>query len=150
MEEMDHGHMNGTGGMDHKTGDHHKMMMHMTFFWGKNAEILFSGWPGTDGGMYALALLVVFLLSFLVEWLAHWSFGKEGSNRVAVGVARTAVHAARVALAYIIMLAVMSFNVGVLLAAVAGHALGFFLFGSRVFRETPAAEKESDVSPMIC
>ncbi|OAY67780.1 Copper transporter 6, partial [Ananas comosus] len=46
--------------------------VHMTFFWGKNSEILFSGWPGARGGMYALALIVVFLLAVLVEWTARY------------------------------------------------------------------------------
>ncbi|URD77078.1 Copper transporter [Musa troglodytarum] len=68
----------------------------MTFFWGKNSEILFAGWPGTRGGMYALAL--------------------------------------RVGLAYLGMIAIMSFNGGVLIVAVAGHALGFLLFGSAAAR----------------
>uniref|UniRef100_A0A0D3EUI6 Uncharacterized protein n=1 Tax=Oryza barthii TaxID=65489 RepID=A0A0D3EUI6_9ORYZ len=35
---------------------------HMTFFWGKNSEVLFTMWPGTRGGMYALALIFVFAL----------------------------------------------------------------------------------------
>ncbi|KAG5566969.1 hypothetical protein RHGRI_002507 [Rhododendron griersonianum] len=107
-----------------------EMMMHMTFFWGKNAEILFSGWPGTNSGMYALALTFVFVLSLLVEWLSHGNLIKDGSNQVAVGLVQTLIQAIRVGLAYMLMLAVMSFNGGVFIAAVAGHALGFFLFGS--------------------
>ncbi|KAA8543810.1 hypothetical protein F0562_022013 [Nyssa sinensis] len=106
------------------------MMMHMTFFWGKNAEILFSGWPGTRSGMYALALIVVFMLAVIVEWLSHCKLIKDGSNHVAAGLIQTLMHAIRIGLAYMVMLAVMSFNVGVFIAAVAGHTLGFFLFGS--------------------
>ncbi|KAK7839181.1 copper transporter 6 [Quercus suber] len=57
---MDHDDMPGMGGMsppppsssmNGTTGMHRKMIMHMTFFWGKNAEILFNGWPGTNTGM---------------------------------------------------------------------------------------------------
>ena len=44
---------------------------HRTFFWGKNGEIFFSGWPGTLTGMYILALIFIFGVSVLVEWLAH-------------------------------------------------------------------------------
>ena len=42
---------------------------HMTFFWGRKSEILFVGWPGADGGMYALALVAVFALAFVLEFL---------------------------------------------------------------------------------
>ncbi|URD86073.1 Copper transporter [Musa troglodytarum] len=120
----------------------------MTFFWGKNSEILFSGWPGTRGGMYALALLLVFALSFLVEWLNH-------CRLIRPGLARTALHAARVGLAYLVMLAVMSFNGGVLIAAVVGHAVGFLLFGSSVFWTAPLQPidndgRKGDLPPMAC
>ncbi|XWS74070.1 hypothetical protein CRYUN_Cryun02cG0183800 [Craigia yunnanensis] len=137
---------NGTSGMPH-----HKMMMHMTFFWGKNTLILFSGWPGTRAGMYALALIFIFVLAFLVEWLSHSRFIKPGSNNVSAGLVQTFLHAMRVGLAYLVMLAVMSFNGGVFLAAVAGHTLGFLLFGSRVFnKNTEMLSKTSDLPPMSC
>ncbi|KAM3351689.1 hypothetical protein ACQJBY_023563 [Aegilops geniculata] len=111
--------------------------MHMTFYWGKNSEILFHGWPGSSGGMYALALLVVFALAVLVEFLSscRWIESRLSSRDrpAAAGAARAAVHALRVGLVYVLMLALMSFNVGVLLVAVAGHAVGFLLFRAGLF-----------------
>ncbi|XVE79498.1 hypothetical protein DITRI_Ditri14bG0064000 [Diplodiscus trichospermus] len=140
---------NGTSGMHH-----HMMMMHMIFSWGKNAEILFSGWPGTRGGMYALALIFTFFLAFLVEWISHSRFIRPGLNNVSAGLVQTFLHAMRVGLAYLVMLALMSFNGGVFLVAVAGHTLGFLLFGSRVFKKNAeimsSYEKTSDLPPMSC
>ncbi|XVF68866.1 hypothetical protein PTKIN_Ptkin11bG0035600 [Pterospermum kingtungense] len=141
---------NGTSGMHHPMM---MMMMHMTFFWGKNAEILFSGWPGTRAGMYALALIIIFVLAFLVEWLSHSRLIKPGSRNVSAGLVQTLLHAVRVGLAYLVMLALMSFNGGVFLVAVAGHTLSFLLFGSRVFKkntEILSNEKVSDLPPMSC
>ncbi|KAL7084942.1 hypothetical protein ACP275_14G253600 [Erythranthe tilingii] len=138
---MDHDHMPGmatpppppsaaAGGMEH----HSSMgMTHMTFFWGKNSEILFSGWPGTRTGMYVLALLFVFVLAVIVEWLAHCQWIKKRcGGEFSGGLMRTVVHGTRIGLAYIVMLAIMSFNGGVFIVAVAGHIFGFFLFGSRL------------------
>ncbi|OVA17742.1 Ctr copper transporter [Macleaya cordata] len=137
---MHHGTMgDGEGGMDmqkNNTNNKMMMMMHMTFFWGDRAEILFSGWPGTSTGMYILALIFVFLLSVLVEWLSRLPLIKPGSNHVAAGFARTLMHTIRVGLAYLVMLAVMSFNGGVFLAAVAGHSIGFLVFGSQLVMRT--------------
>ncbi|XP_076944291.1 copper transporter 6-like [Bidens hawaiensis] len=157
------GHMNGMSDMPKPpptatgappmTGMHHHPMMHMSFFWGTNGEILFPGWPGSKSGMYALVLIFVFILAFIIEFLSHARVARRGSGTVAVGLVQTLVHTLRAGLAYMVMLAVMSFNGGVFLAAVAGHALGFLVFGSLVFRKQlpPTAEdKNSDLSPMIC
>ncbi|KAK9057585.1 hypothetical protein SSX86_022421 [Deinandra increscens subsp. villosa] len=161
---MDGGHMNGmpappvtaTGASPMGTNPvwtPHHAMMHMAFFWGKNGDILFPGWPGSSSGMYALVLIFVFFLAVLVEFLSHASFAKRGSGTAAVGLVQTAVHTLRAGLGYLVMLAVMSFNGGVFVAAVAGHALGFLVFGSWVFRrpapEQVAGDKSSDMSPMI-
>ncbi|XVF19962.1 hypothetical protein REPUB_Repub11eG0156600 [Reevesia pubescens] len=228
---------NGTLGMhDHMM----MMMMHMTFFWGKNAEILFSGWPEMRAGMYAFALIFIFLLAFLVEWIVHsqlitfshslWNGSWHGnatiifkqwhirdarphdddddaydfllgqerqdpflrlaryacrqvcirldihlsscfpcgmdlsfsvdqakikprSSHVSASLVQTLLHAMRIGIAYLVMLDVMSFNGGVFLMAVAGHTLGFLLFGSRVFKkntEILSFEKTSDLPPMNC
>ncbi|KAK8361820.1 hypothetical protein V6Z11_A03G063900 [Gossypium hirsutum] len=141
MEKLNDDHTHGM--MMHNSSDdgmtlmnHRKMMMHMTFFWGSNTQILFSGWPGTRTGMYVLALIAVFMLAFMVEGISHSRLTKSGSiHHVTAG------------------LAIMSFNGGVFLAAVAGHSLGFFLFGSRVFNKNPTtvpAAKTSDLTPMSC
>ncbi|KDP42175.1 hypothetical protein JCGZ_02905 [Jatropha curcas] len=139
---------NGTGMMHRK-----RMMMHMTFYWGKDAEILFSGWPGKDTGMYVLALITMFVFAVMIEWLSHSRLIKAGSNNLIAGIAQTFMHTFRIGIAYMVMLGVMSFNGGVFLAAVAGHGLGFFIFASRAFRNTevkPPYEKNSDLPPMSC
>lgn len=141
--------MNNTGYMMHMDD----MVMHMTFFWGKNADILFTNWPGINsGGMYALALIFVFVLAFFVELISHSKFIKNGSNHVVAGLVQTLMHAIRVGLAYLVMLAVMSFNGGVFIVAVGGHSLGFLMFGSRVFRKATQEpeEKVSDLPPAVC
>ncbi|KAM1115483.1 hypothetical protein TB2_038549 [Malus domestica] len=159
MDGMDHGH--GMGGMASPAPPsssmtngtmmmHHRMMMHMTFFWGTKAEVLFSKWPGTNTGMYYVSLLFVFALAVLVEWLSHCRLIRAGGSDVVCGLAQTLLHAVRVGLAYLVMLAVMSFNAGVFLVAVAGHTVGFLLFGSRVFKKkSDVDDKVSDLPPML-
>ncbi|PON80953.1 Ctr copper transporter [Trema orientale] len=90
-------------------------------------------------------------VSVLVEWLTHRhnsmitiksssNYSRINScnnviiddnyNVIIIGLVETLVHALRVGLAYMVMLGVMSYDVGVLLAVVAGRGLGFLLFGT--------------------
>jgi solute carrier family 31 (copper transporter), member 1 len=108
-----------------------KHYTHMTFYSGWKSEILFTGWPGARRGMYALALAVVFVLALVLELLASRALESRlpsWRRRVAAGTTRTALYAVRIGVAYLLMLALMSFNVGVFVVAVAGHAAGFLAF----------------------
>ncbi|XP_052178922.1 copper transporter 1-like [Diospyros lotus] len=114
--------------------------MDMAFSWGKNTE---------SQSSYIVELVSVFLLSILVESLSHTRFISSMTSRVGAGLLQTLMYGVRMALAYLVMLAVMSFNVGVLLVAVAGYSVGFFIFGSRVFEKLEYG-KPSDLPPLNC
>ncbi|KAF5193829.1 Copper transporter [Thalictrum thalictroides] len=110
------------------------MMMQMYFYWGKTVTLLFSGFPGDKLGLYILALILVFLAAVIVEWLSSAKLYTSGPNYVGTAFLQTFIHGLRVALAFLIMLCVMSFNVGVFIAAVLGHTIGFLIFGTSLFR----------------
>ncbi|KAK6927031.1 Ctr copper transporter [Dillenia turbinata] len=153
----DHYSDHGMGGMNAPPPSHggmimhHKMMMHMTFFWGKDTEVLFSGWPGTRTGMYVAALVFVFALAVLVEWLSHCNFIKPGPRHVGAGLTHTLLYTLRLGLSYMLMLALMSFNGGIFIAGLIGHTVGFLIFGSRVFKRSSEVDgKTFDLPPMHC
>ncbi|ONK62157.1 uncharacterized protein A4U43_C07F980 [Asparagus officinalis] len=143
----------GTGTMDMSS-----KMMHMTFFWGSHVDILFSGWPGDHGvGMYLLALLLVFLASFLVECCSYAPVARPRQGIFHRGLTSTVLVVLRTGLSYLVMLAVMSFNVGVLIVAIAGHGVGFLVFGSGfVPKLSPVnvgvqpGDQQTAVPPMKC
>ncbi|KAF5737201.1 hypothetical protein HS088_TW13G00079 [Tripterygium wilfordii] len=135
MSNGDHGGMPMTPGsmsdgtMNSTTGDMDmNMIMHMSFYWGKDAIILFSGWPNRSLGMYILALFFIFLLALSIEILSVFPTSRFGINRPLLGaLGRASVYAVRMGFAYLVMLSVMSYNLGIFIVAVAGHAIGFFV-----------------------
>ncbi|KAJ3685621.1 hypothetical protein LUZ61_014785 [Rhynchospora tenuis] len=130
---------------NHDQGHGSGMMMHMTFFWGKDTLVIFPGWPGNAGiGMYLLSILFVLIMAALAEALSAVSNRFSQSDKTASNaVMLTAIHTLRMGVAYLVMLAVMSFNVGVFLAALAGHAIGFFLGRSGFFSRYRTGDLEA-------
>ncbi|KAL3753729.1 hypothetical protein ACJRO7_001036 [Eucalyptus globulus] len=133
----------GYGGMNMK------MMMHMSFYWGKDAIILFSNWPEQRLSMYVLALFFVFILALAVEILSVSPNIKNGMNPLVGGAVQAAVYGLKMALAYMVMLSLMSFNVGVFIVAVIGHAFGFFLVKSRALATANKAAAASSSAASV-
>ncbi|CAN4115995.1 unnamed protein product [Withania somnifera] len=100
------------------------MVMQMNFYWGKDVTILFKGWPDNHLGMYILSLLFVFFMAFGVEIM---SMGPRMIiKRSIAGVIQAGIYyTVRMVLVYFVMLAVMSFNIGIFIVAILGHGLGF-------------------------
>ncbi|GMN56510.1 hypothetical protein TIFTF001_025629 [Ficus carica] len=121
--------MNMDMDMDMDMNKNKTMNMEMRFRWGKNAIILFAGWPGQSLPMYLLALVFVFLMAVAVELLSLPAAVDKAAATIPTLAAysRACVYTLRIGLAYLVMLSIMSFNVGIFIAAVAGHAVGFFM-----------------------
>ncbi|XP_022841963.1 copper transporter 1-like [Olea europaea var. sylvestris] len=115
---------------------------HMTFFWGKDVVVLFDRWPNDRLGMYILALVFVFLLAVAVEILAAPPI-KPRMRPLSGSLIQAAVYAVRMALAYLVMLSVMSFNAGIFIAVVAGHAVGCFFVKCRAIAAIYRAEDDA-------
>ncbi|KMZ56569.1 Copper transporter [Zostera marina] len=122
--------------------------MHMTFYWSKNATVFFTGFPGTTTGLYILCLVFIFVMSLLVELLS--SLSRHRRMKLSSSLIRTLIYGVRMGLMFLVMLATMSFNVGVLLAAVAGHTMGFYFFGSSALTALDTKHDIGTGSTEIC
>ncbi|GMI84692.1 hypothetical protein HRI_002138500 [Hibiscus trionum] len=104
------------------------MSMQMSFYWGKDVTLLFSGWPESKSGMYVLALIFVLFLGAVVEILTMLPAAvKPGTKPILGAFIQTSVHVVRMCFAYMVMLSVMSYNGGIFVAAILGHGVGFFV-----------------------
>lgn len=129
--------------------------MHMTFYWGIKATILFDFWKTDSWLSYIITLLACFVFSAFYQYLENRRLQfKSLSSSVnspppppsASGVSaplipksgtRSAAKAASVllfgvnaAIGYLLMLAVMCFNGGVFIAIVVGLTVGYLFFRS--------------------
>ncbi|XP_031486679.1 copper transporter 6-like [Nymphaea colorata] len=128
-----------------------RVMMHMALYWGKDVWVLFADWPGFSLGQYILSLIVIFIGAVLVEWLSFCKVKRMKGSPVLTGFLQAVLYGVRVFFAYMVMLAIMSFNLGILFAAVLGHGVGFWVFGTQFLRKpSPAVEPVLKECPGQC
>ena len=124
----------------------HKMMncsaMGCGFQYGTTVSIWWNDWSTASGPWaYALALLGMFLLAFVIEvvrrantWAhrrymvtpdvyATWSTGDKFKAKAI----RALLHFTHITLGYLVMLAVMTYNVGLFVVVMLGFGIGNFL-----------------------
>ncbi|XP_047974814.1 copper transporter 5.1-like [Salvia hispanica] len=125
-------------------------MMHMTFYWGRSVTILFDSWQTNSWPGYFLSLLALFLFAAFYQYMEErrlrlklLSAAKPPPSSAAEApllsklggrrwgpyqVAGAVLFGVNSAIGYCLMLAVMSFNAGVLVAVVVGLAAGYLAF----------------------
>ncbi|XP_022756382.1 copper transporter 5-like [Durio zibethinus] len=139
-------------------------MMHMTFYWSRQATLLFSSWRTDSWLSYALTLLACVLASAFYQDLENVRYRVRRSGKPTEGKAEEplllqpkgagagytgklsvgkivggVLFGLSSALGYLLMLAIMSFNGGVFLAIVLGLTVGFLVFRSEDEDETAGA-----------
>eukprot|EP01018_Ginkgo_biloba_P015558 Gb_28691 [translate_table: standard] len=123
-------------------------MMHMTFYWGKQVTLLFDDWKTQTWLSYSLTLVAVFLFSVFHEYIVNLRsrfngvstakdpsdlrvpFLRKPSNAYTSKGVESVLFGLNAGLGYLLMLAVMSFNGGVFIAAILGFIVGYFIFRS--------------------
>ncbi|XP_028794105.1 copper transporter 5-like [Neltuma alba] len=130
-------------------------MMHMTFYWSKKVTLLFDFWKTDSWTSYSLSLLACLLVSAFYQYLENRrlrlkaiTFETPSSTtpqnqipllrqnltgdkaKLGVRFAGALLFGFNSVVGYLLMLAVMSFNGGVLVAIVVGLAIGYFFFRS--------------------
>jgi solute carrier family 31 (copper transporter), member 1 len=150
-------------------------MMPMTFWQGQHLQVLWTWWNITTPAQYAGSVIIVILLcilhrffSFMVGRRSKAPYSSQSSTERLLGdagrpkIPREKVPKAKLvlrslevgvyqtlsfALAYLIMLVAMTFNVGMFIAVIVGESLGYFGFDivDRFHaEETLAARLEDD------
>lgn len=103
-------------------------MMHMTFYWGMSASILFDFWNPRTWQTYLLTLVILFISAFLHQFLEYYRLNLKSTSVFLNRYKSAALFGLNSSLAYLLMLAVMSFNGGVFIAVMMGFSVGHLLF----------------------
>ena len=102
----------------------------MTFTWQYDAVILFEGWQTRTASEFFVACIAVMCMSvghqLSKAWLNEHSRHYRGEEE---RLTATLMHGVVMALSYLLMLVVMTFNMGLFFAVIFGQMLGFHIAG---------------------
>jgi len=126
----------------------------MSLYWSTNVTIVFPWWNTTTILEYVVSCIALVALSTLYEWLSTCKYNiafrmaKEpainGENEHLLHNGNfkrppflnvthsklTALHVIQLTLSYFIMLVIMTYNIGLIISAIAGYGIGFYFFGA--------------------
>ncbi|KAK9055314.1 hypothetical protein SSX86_026396 [Deinandra increscens subsp. villosa] len=128
-------------------------MMHMTFYWGTNLTLLIDSWKTDSWFTYFLSLTACFLFSLFSQFMEDYRIRLRlvSSPMAAVAAVENApllnmtklfsgggrarfagsvLFGVNSGINYLLMLAVMSFNGGVIVVVVVGLGVGYWMFRS--------------------
>ena len=158
---------------EHEHGGMNMMMMMPMYFWtGNDVTYLFKNISSDSAGTLMAGMIGVFILAVLIEFVSylrkyiHFKAQLQGINS-AVRLAQNApvldvqiniiyrlilsfVYMAMVTLGFFLMLLVMTFNVGVIIAAIAGLFAGNVLFGMIPLPKLPLQYKFVEGKGFYC
>lgn len=151
---------------DHGAAEDDTMMsmghsMQMTFVNSYQVELLFSGWKTSNAGTYGVACLMmivcgvgaIYLKVLRLQLDRCMTTQRKFAHPIVDGLARGSAAFLSYSWDYLLMLCVMSYNIGICLSVVAGLSLGVGIFGRRLTRKTRRGEEEpltSEVAEGFC
>lgn len=108
------------------------MQGQMFFQWSTTVTILFEGWLTTAWYLYVLSCLAALALAVCLEALrlavhrvSHGPFVEKSRWRQ---IGESLLYAGYIGLSYVVMLIVMTYNVGLFVSVVLGFGIGHFVF----------------------
>ncbi|XP_034681028.1 copper transporter 3-like [Vitis riparia] len=114
------------------------MAQHGGFWFGADVDILFAGWPSGHGHFhFYMALVLVFMLSMCAQMYAMTPMTSPKMVPKSL-IQHAALHCFRTFINFLVLLCVITFNLGVLITVLLGHVGGYVALTMYIHYHFPA------------